>query len=244
MEAVGAQEQLVALAQLQVGHLDADVGGHADRVDQHGAVRRDQRLLDRQLALDHQHLGHGVVGGELGGLAVADQVRAAVADVGDEGLAAGHQHNVERGAHAGLVGLLAAALVDRLVGGQHRALQQLHQRLAGVVGGTHHERVDQADRRVERLRDGLDRHRAGDLAGRVAAHAVGHDEEPARRIHVHRVLVVIANDPNVGEHHRLELHAWSLVMAAFRAPGRETSADFPWIPPGPQGQPARLPPPP
>ena len=86
-------------------HLDADVGRHADRVDQDGAERRDLRLLDRQLALDDQHLGDGVVGRELRRAAVADEVGPAVADVGDERLGAGDQDDVERGAHARLVGL-------------------------------------------------------------------------------------------------------------------------------------------
>jgi hypothetical protein len=106
---------------------------------------------------------------------------------GDEGLATGDQHDVEGGAHPLLVALLAAALEHRLVSGQDRALEELDQGLAGVVGHPLCEGVDQPGGGLQGLAHRLDRHPAGDLAGGVAAHAVGDDEEPARRIDEDRV---------------------------------------------------------
>ena len=115
-------------------------------------------------------------------LAVAHQVGAGVADVAEAQPAAGEEDRGQRRPHAlelrGLADHLAqvlAALEDRLA-----------QRLQQVAGGGV----------VVQVLEGGDDHLAGDVAGRVAAHAVGDREQPGPG--VHRVLVVAADQAAVG----------------------------------------------
>ncbi len=216
VEPIAAQQQPIVLLERDVRHLDADVGGHADCIDEDRAQRRDLCLLDRQLALDDEDLGDRVVGRDLRGLAVAHQVRAAVADVGDERLRAGDQHDIERRAHALLVGLGLAALEHGLMGLEHGVLQQLDQAAAAGIRRRALERVDLRLRGLERGAHGLDGHRGCDLAGGVAAHAIGHDEEALGGLHERGVLVVIANDSDVRDEPRFERHAGGLVCSFGR----------------------------
>jgi hypothetical protein len=65
--------------------------------------------------------------------------------------------------------------------------------------------------RLEGLAYGVDRHRRRDLTGGVAAHAVRDDEEAVGRLHVGRVFVVLAYDPDVGNEPGFERHARGFV---------------------------------
>jgi hypothetical protein len=139
------------------------------------------RLLGGDAAFVDEALHEGVVVGDLVQLVAAQQVGTGVADVDEPEALSGGQEGGERRAHA----------LQRAVGGDHVAEVS--------VGGLDRlaQRADQVAARevvVERGH-GLDRHAAGDLARRVATHAVRDREQP--RAGVHRVLVARAEQSDV-----------------------------------------------
>ena len=86
-EAVRADEEDVAGAGLEGLEVDLDVGLGAERAGDHGALRVRLGLLLGELAALDQLVDERVVAGEPHELAVAQQVGARVADVGDRDLA-------------------------------------------------------------------------------------------------------------------------------------------------------------
>lgn len=158
-QAVAAQQEAVAQLALEPVEVGLVVVPAEHDAQQERAVRVHTRLLGRQLALLHEALHEGVVGADLGELAVAQQVRAGVADVGGGEAFAVPQHGLERGAHA----------LDRGV-----VLHQLAEPVVGVGDGLLEglERVDVGQLAVE-LADDVHGLRGGEVAGRCATHAVG-----------------------------------------------------------------------
>ena len=82
-EPVGAEHEEVARATLDLEGVDVDVGVGAERARDHRALRVRLGLLRRELAAADELGDERVVLGQLLELAVADEVRARVADVAD-----------------------------------------------------------------------------------------------------------------------------------------------------------------
>ena len=119
-----------------------------------------------------------VVARELGQLAVAQQVGARVADVGQRvGAVVGEGDRGQRGAHAGHLRAVGADEADRVVAPGDRVAQ-------GVVKRP-------AEPGLVEVLQRLDDPAAGDLTRCGAADAVGHRRDPRRGID--RVLVVLAS---------------------------------------------------
>ena len=182
-EAVGAQHVAVAvpcLAHRQIGlhRVHAVEGAHEQR-----SPGVDRGLLLRDAAGIDEGLHVGVVVGDLRQLAIAQQVGARVADVHDgqpiaEPVDAGDRraHPREVGVRGDDVGDAVAHLRDRVA---ERAQHLVRRRRVHVeVGHGRH-------------RDG-----AGELPGRMPAHAVGHEQQ--RGAGVAGVLVALADESDVG----------------------------------------------
>src|SRR5690606_35043555 len=145
----------------------------------HIAMRVAARLVDADRALGDELLHVAVVVRELGQLALAPQVGAAVAYPGHFEAAPGDAGGDHGGAHRQGVAALARGADDLLVGDADRLLQR--RALAGFAD------------------DGLARQRAGDLAVLVATHAVGHQPQPQLAVAVVGVLVQFPPQADVGE---------------------------------------------
>ena len=174
-QAVGADQVAVAGADFTDGEVGLDVLAAAQRPHQQGALGVGGGFLFGDAALVDQTLHPGVVLGDLGEDAVAEQVRARVADVHEAEALAGPQQGGERGAHA----LQLRVLLDH---GAQLVVGTLH---GGAEGG---EDVGARHVVVERD-DGGDGLGGGDLAGGGAAHAVGDREQT--RTGVSGVLVAL-----------------------------------------------------
>ena len=119
VQAVAAEQDAVALAQLLDEEVGVDVRLRAQAPRDHVAVGVDARLLLGQHPRAHL-LGHPrVVERHLAQLAVARDVGAAVADVDEVGPPAVDQQRDAGGAHAGQLGVLARVLEDALVRGAY-----------------------------------------------------------------------------------------------------------------------------
>ena len=171
-EAVAAQQDHVAGARRIGPGVDLDVRLRAERARDDRSLRMLGGLLLGQLPAAHELVDERVVLGEALERPVAEQVRAAVADVGDRDMGVVDVGGGQGRAHPGPPAIRARALVDLLVGLAH-ALGQALLRAAGV-GQPPLERLDRDPR--------------GDLAGLGAAHPVGDHEH--RRPRVRAVLVV------------------------------------------------------
>jgi hypothetical protein len=212
---VAAEEEAVALVGVDRLDVDLDVGLDAEHAGHDVALRVDPGLVLGHAALADHVLDEAVVLAELDQLAVAQQVHARVADVDPRDLLAAvlagdDRHRAQGGAHPAVLGVLRGAVVDGAVG-QADALDERLDR--GLVG------VDRAERLHRDLR--------GDLAGRVAAHAVG-DRVEADAL-VGGVLVVLADASGVGLGCGADLHPSSITVLptrrrspAFIAIGPET----------------------
>ena len=117
-QAVGADQVAVAGADLTDGEVGLDVVAAAQRAHQQGALRVGGGLFLGDAALVDQALHPGVVLRDLREDAVAQQVRARVADVYEAEPLAGPQQGGERGAHALQLGVL---LDHRRAAGRWRA---------------------------------------------------------------------------------------------------------------------------
>ncbi len=170
-EAVGAEHPPVAGDRAEDPGVDlgrlVDVAEHPH---QHAAPRMHGGLLDADAAGLDEPLHEGVVVRDLAELAVAEQVDARVADVRGRDRVADPYEGADRRAHAGELRVLVDGLADQLVGGDERRLQGelrlLRVREVEAVG----------------LRDPVHGDRRGDVAARVAAHAVGDDEQLGPRV--------------------------------------------------------------
>ncbi len=164
-QAVGADQIAVAgpdLADRQVG---LDVVAAAEGAHQQRALRVGGGFFLGDPALVHEPLHPGVVLGDLGENAVTQQVRARVADVHETEPLAGPQQRGEGRPHAFELGVLLDHGAQLVVGALHGRAE----------GG---EDVGAGHVVVERDQGG-DHLGGGDLARRLAAHAVG-DGEQAR----------------------------------------------------------------
>ena len=182
-QAIGAQQQAVTGQRRDVLQRGLDRVAGVGLEDQ-GALRVGGDILGIEFALRDQGLDEGVVHCELGQLAVAKQIRPGVADVAHAQLASVEHERGERGAHPVAGGVLADALRQRGVGliGDHA--QQCEHVIVARVGVQGAQVVD------HQLR--------GDLAGCVAAHAVGKRQQVGAR--VGGVLIVAAHQTPVGGH--------------------------------------------
>ena len=139
-----------------------------------GLVLGDAALVDERL---HE----GVVAGDLGEDAVAEEIGPRVADVDHAEPAAREQDGGERGAHPVEIGLLVDELGDRVVA-LGRGLRQLAEQVVARLGV------------VEGHEGGDDQFR-GHLARGMATHAVREREQARAR--VDRVLVVLPDQAPV-----------------------------------------------
>jgi hypothetical protein len=176
-QAVGADQVAVAGADLADGQVGLDPLAAAQGPHEQGPLRVRGRLLLGDAALVDQALHPGVVLGDLGQHPVAQQVGARVADVDEAEPLTGPQQRGQGGAHA---------LQGRVV------LDHLPQLLVGALhgGAERGEDVGAGDVVVEGD-DGGDHLGGGDLAGGLAAHAVGDREQS--RTGVAGVLVALTD---------------------------------------------------
>ncbi len=163
-EPVRAQQIAVAdleFADRQVG-LVVGVAGHHPG-DQR-ALRVVLGLLRGDPVLVDELLDEGVVLGDLGELALTQQIGPAVADVGSDELGAGAEHRDRRGPHAAEVGVFLHRLSELGVCFAQLLAEHAQGGLAGQA-------------LVIQRRQRPDNHRARDVARGVPAHAVGQDEQ-------------------------------------------------------------------
>ena len=185
------------------------------------------RLVLRQDAGGDLLVDPRVVVGQARELPVAEEIGAAVADVGEredllvqEAGDDGRPHSLQPrlrgdGGHDALVGLL------------DRDREPVAVEVEGVVVLERPGRLFLLARRGDELADRLDGDPRRDLAGRVPAHAVGDDEETVVQVERERVLVVLALAADVGQPERLDgRHAQGLTArwARTSSSARRTSA--------------------
>ena len=115
---------------------------------------------------------------ELHDFVIADQIRPAIAEIGDVDLALVLQGHDRRRSHASAFGLRAAGGDDRFVGFLHRSQERLVRCFIAADAGVHGTWHD------------LDGHAAGHLAPILAAHPVCDDEQTLTEIHDEVVFVV------------------------------------------------------
>ena len=138
-----------------------------------------------------QGVGQRVVAGQLLDLAVAEAVGAGVADPGHVSLLVAEEGKDDRRPHVGVVVREVRVGEDLLV--------RLGDRLADEALGDLLVRASAGSNRLAQLgRDDLDGHRAGLLAGELAPHAVGDDEEVGRAVGGVRELVRVGDRRAVG----------------------------------------------
>ena len=203
-EAVGAEEDLVAGGELQgVGGVDGDAGVEADGAGEDAALGVDGGLVGGEAAAADQLADHGVVGGELLQRPVAQEVGAAVADVGElEVAVAGEGGRGHGGAHAPQA-RVAGGLVDD---GGVRLPDGGGQRLGGLGGVGELAAVEGGQ--------GRHRRRRGDLATLMAAEPVGHREHgPAAEV---AVLVAGTGPTDVGSGEAAQPHVASSICPGGR----------------------------
>jgi hypothetical protein len=66
--------------------------------------------------------------------------------------------------------------------------------------------IGQASERLELSRHETHRHLAGDLAGRVTAHAIGNDKDPAIGNENETILIPRPDDADIGATSRCDVH--------------------------------------
>jgi hypothetical protein len=140
-----------------------------------------------------------VILGQLDRDAVADEVRARVAGLREDRVAAGDHRADERRAHAALGEIALGLLHDLIVGGEDAVAERVEQATPRVRRAVLRPALDRGahvagDPAVAHRRD---RHPARDLAGGVAAHAVADREHAAIGVDQVRVLVVLAHVAHV-----------------------------------------------
>lgn len=176
---VGADEQSIARFNIDLVDVGVQVLVAAQRTRDDRPVRMCPRLFRGELAR-FDHVGHeAVIARELLQGALVQQVGTRIPYLGDNQALAFEHGSRHRRAHA----LAAASFARRLDDGAIRILDCAGELLA-----------------VRMLRSAFGQHVDGDfgchLAGRMAAHAVGDDEQ--RRCDDKAVLIVIAQAADVG----------------------------------------------
>jgi hypothetical protein len=192
--AVAAEQQPVAVGELDHEQVGVGLLHAVERLEDEVAVGVDPRLLLADPALVDQRLHERVVLGELGQLAVAEEVGPAVPDVADADAGPVEEGHGGGGAGAveGRVGVDEPADAD--VGLVQRPGHPVEQPGPGVVGG-----------RVVELAQLLDGGRRRDIAAGRATHAVADAQQP--RPGVTGVLVVLADPADIGDRRVVEAEA-------------------------------------
>lgn len=197
MEAVAAEQEAVALLDVEDARVDLDVVPVAHRARDDVAVGRLVRLLRRDEPLPELPRDEGVVLGHLRRRLPTHQVDAAVADLAEDGVLAQHEHRADGGSHARLV------LVELGHGEDHvgRRLDGAFEHAArgpdALFRGLPAELGHRLEAALHHPVDGLDGLLARHLAGRVAAHAVGNDVETQAVVRHEGVLVHRTSLPDV-----------------------------------------------
>jgi len=169
-EAVRAQHQDIALADVLVGEVHLDLGIGAERLEDDVAPLAARGLLLGELARFHQPLHQRLVLRELDRLTVADQVGAAVADLREVDVVVQDADGRRGGPHPADLGVGAGIRVDLAVRHLDGLLQPVREPLRrGFLLVT--PRPDHL------VVDGVGRHLAGELTRGGAPHAVRHDEQ-------------------------------------------------------------------
>ena len=189
VKAVTAEHEEVAILEGHggVGELDLDLGPPAERTADDVRVGMVLRLLLGEEPFVHETLHHGVVFGHATEDVPAEVVDAAIANMGDVGLAAllVDANEYDGGAHAAEFTLSGGLLVDGVVGfadGLFDALPGRQVRLG------------------EPLLDDRHREARGGRATCVATHAVTDEEgaEPGSTVRAESVLVLAPLTPHIG----------------------------------------------
>ena len=191
--AVGAEQDPVAGGDLEGEDVGLGLVDPVDRAQDQVAVRVHPRLVLGDPALVDQALHEGVVGGQLGEGAVAQQVAAAVTDVADADLGAVEDDGRDGGAGALDLGVLRDQAGDAVVAAVDRAGEAAEHVALEVLAG-----------RLVELAEHLDGGRAGDVAARGATDTVGDHEQVGSG--VPGVLVVAPNPADVGKRCVAQLH--------------------------------------
>jgi Spy/CpxP family protein refolding chaperone len=172
METVGAKQDAVALAQIDLrdDRLDATVG--AERLQQDVAIGEPLDVLGLQRArLDHLR-GDRLILREQLQLAVAQEVGARISDLGDREMVGSEHRGRARRAHA-----LVFGVTVRL--GDDGAVRALDGALQGGARNVH----DRGPGPLDLLLDRRGGHARGDVARGPSPHSVADDEENARAAH-------------------------------------------------------------
>ena len=208
-QSVAAQQEAVAADERKGPPVDLDVGIDAERPRDDVAPRVGARLVLGDVAGGDEFLHVAVIDGDPSEPVVAQQVGARVADVGEHQRLGGVYGDDDRfGRRVVLVDVGLSATGERVGDDRDRGDRRAHATLGRVgdrrpedvaVGGG--DRVDHVGGRREIVfgqagGDPLDGEFAGDLAGLVAAHAVGDDEDAVAGEDV--VLVVRTELSGVG----------------------------------------------
>jgi hypothetical protein len=162
---VRAQQQLVFLAEHDRGErVDRHLFVDADRPGDDATLRMLCGLVPGQPPLSDQLLHQGVIDAQLRQGAVAEQIRAAVADVGEMQTWPLGEHGRQGCPHAVVGGLCGSELDHAAVGLPHGVSQPLL--CLGLTRGG-------GVQLPQRVQSGV----GGDLARPVTAHPVGHRED-------------------------------------------------------------------
>ena len=173
-------------------HSSVDIIRNLLHPDDHVLVRERGDLLGREALHLDVVVEQRVVVGELLDLPVADTVAAAVADVREVHAVLDGEGAHDRGAHAPLLGVALGGLVDPEVGELDRRDQAVLLVAARAVHLVRPRALRVLGRGREELAHRVHGHLGRDLAGRVPAHAVGHDVEAILAEDREAVLVVIS----------------------------------------------------
>jgi hypothetical protein len=171
-EPVAAQHEDIAAADHLVCEVDFDARLGAERLEDDVSPLTVLGLLLRQLPSLDQLLHQRLVLGQLARDALADEIRAAVADLCEVERVTEQPYDRRSRAHPPVLGMLRRERIDLGIGRRRRALERLREARRVVTGRLDPEPLDLA-------KDDVDGHRARDLPGRRAAHAVGHHEQGA-----------------------------------------------------------------
>ena len=126
----------------------------------------------------------------------------------------------DRRAHAGAFGPRLRGLVDALVGRGDLLLQQQRRVREAARDVDLRQLAAGAQLRQHAVADDVDRDAARDLAGVVAAHAVGEHRDAGVGVDEDRVLVVRADHPRVGQDGAIERRAFGHRVGSVWMGGR------------------------
>src|SRR6266545_2040476 len=201
-----------------MGEIDLDARVGPQSLEDDVATLAPRGFFLRQLARLDEALHQGLVPGELHRLPVADQVRAAVADLGQEAVIGQHSHGGGRGSHPADFGVRRGVRVDVFVRNLHRFLQAEGEPLGrdlplGPPGPNH------------LLVDRVGRHLARELAGEMATDTIYQQMVRAwgteREVTAQRFAFRLKEAVEVANEH---IHAYAATHPEVRGMGTTTTA--------------------